>query len=188
MGYGVGVRITGGRARSRRLSTPRGPATRPTAERVREALFSILGEPAADARVLDLFAGAGTLGLEALSRGARSAVFVDSSKTAAKFIRRNASDLDLEGASEVHCADVLRVLPRLTGTFHWVFIDPPYAGDLAARTLEALGSGELLGEDAVVIVEHDRRQPTDPTAGCLVKADRRRYGDTELSFYRGSGG
>ena len=182
------MRITGGRARSRRLSAPRGQQTRPTAERVREALFSILGPPPTEARVLDLFAGAGTLGLEALSRGAEFAVFVDQSRSAAKFIRLNVHALELDASSRVHCGDVLRVVPGLDGAFDWIFIDPPYATDLADRTLELLGSGDFLADGCVVIVENDRRQPAARAAGCLVKVDCRRYGDTELSFYRESSG
>ena len=177
------VRITGGSARSRRLSAPRGDQTRPTAERVREALFSILGPPPEGARVLDLYAGAGTLGFEALSRGAASALFVDNRRAAVAAIRDNARRLGMEAASRVQMGDVLRVLARLDQPFDWVFVDPPYATDLAERTLVALGDGRVVGESSVVVVEHDRRRPTAAREGCLVKGDERRYGDTAISFY-----
>ena len=178
------MRITGGKARSRRLSAPRGHQTRPTAERVREALFSILGPPPPEALVLDLFAGAGTLGLEALSRGAHRAVFVDRSRMAVRFIRDNVGALNMAEASEIHCAVAEQLLPRLVGPFHWVFVDPPYASDLAVRVLEQLGERPAaLTRGATVVVEHDRRSQPDPAYGCLVQADSRRYGDTGISLY-----
>jgi 16S rRNA (guanine966-N2)-methyltransferase len=177
------VRITGGIARSRRLTAPRGAETRPTAERVREALFSILGPPPEGARVLDLFAGAGTLGFEALSRGASSVLFVDERRAAVTAIRDNARRLGMEDASRIQCADVLRALPRIGETFDWVFVDPPYATELATRTLELLGEGRQVRDDSVVVVEHDRRRPTAAREGCLVKVDERRYGDTAISLY-----
>jgi 16S rRNA (guanine(966)-N(2))-methyltransferase RsmD len=154
---------------------------------VREALFSILGPPPEGGQVLDLFAGAGTLGLEALSRGAGRAVFIDVSRQACRYIRNNARTLGLEDASEVHCGDVRRILPRLAGRFDWVFVDPPYATDLAEQTLELLGSGTQLSDVAIVVAEHDRRRQPADEYGCLVKADRRRYGDTELTFFSRAG-
>jgi 16S rRNA G966 N2-methylase RsmD len=178
---------------------------------VREALFSILGAPDDDAAVLDLFAGAGTLGIEALSRGAAKAVFVDSSRTAARFLRRNLDDLGLSAAAEVHVGDAVRYAARLvrlgTGAdqsgrssrqmvsddlpgirFSWIFLDPPYAGGLAEAALGALGGGPEapLAPGGVVVVEHDRRTPPADHHGHLVKADCRRYGDTELTFFRAS--
>jgi 16S rRNA (guanine(966)-N(2))-methyltransferase RsmD len=168
----------------RRLKAPAGRATRPTSERVREAVFSILGPPPDDAVVLDLFAGAGALGLEALSRGAEHAVFADSSRAAIKVLRDNIASLDVRGATRVHPTDALRALSKLPGPFHWIFIDPPYATDLASRALEHLGGTEQLAEDGVIVVEHDRRNAPEPGHGCLVRTDCRRYGDTEVSFYQ----
>ena len=203
------MRVIAGFARGRRLVAPPGSQTRPTADRVREALFSILGPPDDAAAVLDLFAGAGTLGIEALSRGAARAVFVDSSRTAARFLRRNLEELGLAAGAEVHVADAVRFAARLaspgTGADHsgrssrqmgsddlpgirfsWIFLDPPYAAGLADAALAALGGGPqpLLAAGGVAVVEHDRRTPPADRHGHLVKADCRRYGDTELSFYR----
>jgi 16S rRNA (guanine966-N2)-methyltransferase len=187
------MRIIAGSLGGRRLKAPAGDATRPTAERVREALFSILGPPPPGTRVLDLYAGAGTLGIEALSRGAEAAVLIDSARGAARVIRENLAALGLEGRAEVLCEDAARALARLAagdrGRFRWIFCDPPYRTELAARALGALGteaSSALLEPDAVVVVEHDRRDPPDLEYGCLVRTDRRRYGDTEVSFYRGA--
>lgn len=168
----------------RRLKAPAGRGTRPTAERVREAVFSILGPPPDGALVLDMFAGAGALGLEALSRGARRAVFVDSSRAAVKVLRDNIASLGVREATEVHPTDALRALARLRGPFDWVFIDPPYATDLASSALAALGASELVADDGVVVVEHDRRNAPEPEHGSLVRHDCRRYGDTEVSFYQ----
>lgn len=185
------MRISGGALRGQRIATPRGDATRPTSERVREALFSILGPPVADLAVLDLFCGAGTLSIEALSRGAGSAVLVDSGRAAHKIVRENLARLKLGDRAELLPIPVAAALKALGKRrpqpgFGWVFIDPPYASDLAERALEALAASELLAVDTVVIAEHDRRRAPAGEVGCLVRTDRRRYGDTELSIYRRS--
>ncbi|HTM21589.1 MAG TPA: 16S rRNA (guanine(966)-N(2))-methyltransferase RsmD, partial [Kofleriaceae bacterium] len=153
------MRIIAGSLGGRRLKAPPGDATRPTADRVREALFSILGPPPEGARVLDLCAGAGGLGLEALSRGAAAAEFVDSDRAALAALRANIDALGLGTASRVHAGDARSVLRRLAGPFHWVFADPPYRSGLADQMLAELGDGRLLAPDPVVVVEHDRRLP-----------------------------
>jgi len=181
------MRIISGQARGRRLSCPAGQRTRPTSDRVREALFSILGPPTPGLRVLDLFAGAGALGLEALSRGAAHCVFVERDRAAVRCLRENIDSLGYSALCKVHNADALQVLKgeRVRGAaFDWVFIDPPYASDLAARALGELGGGTLLGDAAVVVVEHDRRSPPPEEAGLLKKTESRRYGDTVVSLYR----
>lgn len=183
------MRIISGFAGGRRLLAPAGNKTRPTSDRVREALFSILGPPPDGCLVLDLFAGSGGLGLEALSRGAHHAVFVDRDKSAQKALRHNIREVGVEGASDVHQGDSLRVLASLEETgrqFHWIFIDPPYATDLAVRALETIGKGSLLdsAEDGgLLIVEHDKRSGPGDEYGCLIKVQSRRYGDTCVSFY-----
>ena len=186
------MRVIAGSVGGRRLVAPPGATTRPTSDRVREALFSILGPPPEGARVLDLFAGAGALGIEALSRGAAAAVFVDSSRAAWRCLRRNLEDLGLVEVSEIHLGDAVRFAERLAreaaGTsrapFHWIFLDPPYAAGLADRALAALGGAPVLAPGGALVVEHDRRSPPRQRHGSLVKADGRRYGDTELTFYR----
>lgn len=171
---------------------PKGPATRPTADRVRESLFSILGAPPDDLSVLDLFAGAGTLGLEALSRGADRAVFVESAKPAVTILRKNIASLDLADRCAVQIGRLPSALSKGhagRGGFDWVFCDPPYDSDLATEVLSTLAgasllSASLLSDEAIVVVEHDRRIAPASEVGCLVRTDRRRYGDTEISFYR----
>jgi 16S rRNA (guanine(966)-N(2))-methyltransferase RsmD len=184
------MRLTGGLERGRRLIAPSGARTRPTASRVREALFNILGPPAGP--VLDLYAGTGALGMEALSRGAPQAVFVERDPAALSALRRNLRETKMDGRAQVIGADVRAALRRLAsqgdevGPFSWVFLDPPYIRETEGLLGELCGS-DLLSNCAVVVVEHDRRHRPAERVGCLFLTDRREYGDTELSFYRCSG-
>jgi 16S rRNA (guanine966-N2)-methyltransferase len=183
---GRGVRIVAGSLGGRVLRAPAGAHTRPTSERVREALFSILGPPPSPdgGQVLDLFAGSGALGIEALSRGAARAVFIDKARPALDTLRRNLAELGVTDRSETILGDGVAYLGRpAVGPFRWVFIDPPYRTDLAARALEALPRSALTA-DAVVVVEHDRRNSPAEVYGDLLRTDSRRYGDTCLSLYR----
>ena len=183
------MRIIGGAVGGRRIRAPHGVSTRPTSDKVRGALFNILGPPGEGARVLDLYAGAGALGLEALSRGAAHATFVDKDGGAVRCVEENAVSLGLGERVRVQRGEAVPVLGRLARAcerFTWVFIDPPYASDEAMRALAQLGQppAPLLDDDAVVVVEHDRRHAPDDAYGALARADRRRYGDTEISFFR----
>jgi 16S rRNA (guanine966-N2)-methyltransferase len=171
------VRIVAGRYKGRRLRMPRGAPTRPTADRVREALFSMLGD-VSGARVLDLYAGSGALGIEALSRGADSAVFVERDPRAAAAIREN---IDAVGANgEVRRQDVLAFLASDHRPFDLVFCDPPYdsgpriAGQLAQR-LPA-----LLAEGARTVTESDKRKPLELPFPLLTE---RTYGDTRIAIH-----
>ncbi len=180
------MRIIGGSAGGRTLRAPSGAQTRPTSDRVREALFSILGPPPEDAAVLDLFAGSGSLGLEALSRGAGRAVFADQNNAALEALRQNIRALGFADSTEVHRGDAPRLLRRLqkgSSRFHWIFIDPPYATTLAHDCLQLLSTIGLLAEKGQIVVEHDRRSPPDEVYSSLVKTDTRRYGDTCVAFY-----
>jgi 16S rRNA (guanine966-N2)-methyltransferase len=179
------MRLTGGLDRGRRLRAPRGAQTRPTAAKVREALFNILG-PAPHGPVLDLYAGTGALGIEALSRGAPRAVFVERDHHALVALRRNLRELGLEDRATTMGADVRTALRRLSAMqsrFSWVFLDPPYSKETEA-VLAELSGRELLAPCAVVVVEHDRRHRPPPSVGGLFLTDQRAYGDTELSFLR----
>jgi 16S rRNA (guanine(966)-N(2))-methyltransferase RsmD len=181
------MRLTGGLDRGRRLIAPRGGTTRPTAAKVREAIFNILGPP--PGAVLDLYAGTGALGIEALSRGATSAVFVERDHSALGALRRNLRDIGLDERSKVLGVDVRTALRKLASDgarFCWVFLDPPYVKDTEGLLAELSGR-DLLTPCAVVVVEHDHRHPPPASVGGLFLTDRRTYGDTELSFYRCSG-
>lgn len=174
------MRVIAGRYGGLGLVAPRGSVTRPTSDRVREALFSIL-EDVTGARVLDLFAGSGALGIEALSRGAATATLVDSSAIAVTAIRRN---LDALGASaEVQRRPVLAFLGAARGErrqYDLVFLDPPYrhASSLSAQLTAALAP--VLAADARVVAESDRR---DPLQLGLDRHDERRYGDTLIQIH-----
>lgn len=148
------LRIIGGVWRSRRIRFPGDPGLRPTPDRVRETLFNWLGPWVEGRRVLDLFAGSGALGFEALSRGAAETVFVERSRTAADALRANAAALGASGATVV-CNEALNFLRREEGGFDLVFIDPPYASDLARPALESLLSGHILREGGYVYLEED---------------------------------
>jgi 16S rRNA (guanine966-N2)-methyltransferase len=184
------MRITGGRFRSRVLDAPAGKATRPTSDRVREGLFGILAAAGVieGRRVLDLYAGTGALGLEALSRGAAQVTFVESRREALAVLRANVDALGVRGSSHVVASSVTTAAARLAplGPFHLVFADPPWAlvdtGE-ATRALAALVAAGLLAEGAWVVVEHSSRS-ADPDIEGLSHARSRRYGDTTLAFYK----
>jgi 16S rRNA (guanine966-N2)-methyltransferase len=178
------MRITSGQFGGRVLRAPTGHSTRPTSERVRQAVFNTLGTPPPDCRVLDLFAGSGAMGLEALSRGAAHCVFVDTSRGAIASLQRNIETLEVASICKVLNSDALTVLGTIPATpWNWVFIDPPYRSDLAAQCGQLLSRSHL-AEDAVIVIEHDRRNPTTELLAALTRTDVRRYGDTEISYYR----
>ena len=175
------MRIVAGRFGGRRISAPPGQRTRPTSDRVREALFSILG-PLAGERVLDLYAGSGALGIEALSRGAAEAVFVERDARAAAVLRENLSALGTD--ADVRRADALAVLrdaAKRGETYDLVLCDPPYrqAPDLGEALGEALVP--VLADGARVVTESDRRAPLDLP---LPLTDERRYGDTLIRIHQ----
>jgi 16S rRNA (guanine966-N2)-methyltransferase len=173
------VRVVAGRLGGRRLRAPRGRDTRPTSDRVREALFSMLG-PLEGARVLDLFAGSGALAIEALSRGAESAVLVERDRRAAMAIEANLEALGPLPAQLVK-GDAMAWLARATGPFDVVFLDPPYsfAGKLAGELSKALPA--VLSPQAVIVTESDKR---DPLELALPLADERIYGSTRIGIHR----
>jgi 16S rRNA (guanine966-N2)-methyltransferase len=181
------MRVTAGAERGRKLRAPRGSRTRPTGAKVREAVFNILGPLSPDA-VLDLYAGTGALGIEALSRGAGRAVFVERDGRALAALQRNLREFDLTGRARIMDSSVAVALQRLSDEKHqkfsWVFVDPPYAAGQVEPVLALLSGGQLLDNGAVVIVEHDRRHQPPERVGALELVDRRFYGDTGLSFYR----
>ena len=177
------MRVVAGRFGGRGLVAPRGQATRPTSDRVREALFSILDGSAsvAGARVADLFAGSGALGIEALSRGASEAVFVDTSPAAVAAIRRNLNALGID--ADVRRQDVLaflRAASRDARLYDLVFLDPPYRHASALGPELSTGLGPVLARDARVVSESDRRAPLELG---LALFDERRYGDTLIRIH-----
>lgn len=180
------MRITGGSYRSRALVAPRGQETRPTSDRVREALFSMLvsdgvfGEP----RVLDLYAGSGALGFEALSRGAVSVVMVESARPAIAAIRENIEALDVGAQVSLLTRPCEKVLESVVGPFDLILIDPPYA-EVKTNAFGGvmLQASRLLESGGILVLEHDARD--EPAAPNGLEVDRRRrHGDTILSLFR----
>jgi 16S rRNA (guanine966-N2)-methyltransferase len=175
------LRIVGGEARGRRLRAVPGRSTRPTADRVRQSLFDLLGQRCDGLRVLDLYAGTGALAIEALSRGAVRATLVEQDARAAAVIERNASELGYGDRVEIVRDDVSRALPRLRGPFELVFSDPPYALRAAQDTVDALARLGLVAPGGRIVVERDRREPGPGTPPGFSLANERGYGDTAVS-------
>ena len=187
------MRITGGSARGHSLATPKSGETniRPTSDRTREALFNILGNRLCDGLVLDLFAGTGSLGIEALSRGARQAVFIDRSRTALTLIHKNISRCFSKPAAALYQMNLartgaLRSLQRKLPAdilFHFIFIDPPYEKKLAEKTLQMVEKAGILHKEGQVIIEERKTVQLPENYGRLQLTDQRQYGETGLWFY-----
>ncbi len=176
-----GLRVTGGTLGGRRLRAPRG-GLRPSADRVREATFARLGD-LEGAAVLDLYAGSGALGVEAVSRGAAAVVFVERAPRCLSVLRANIESLGLGPVARVVRGDAPRAIQRLGRSgqrFDLVLLDPPYASNEAGRALEALVASGILARGARVVVESGRRHPVPEVAG-LVPLDERRYGETVIT-------
>jgi 16S rRNA (guanine(966)-N(2))-methyltransferase RsmD len=177
------VRIIAGTVGGRSIRAPKGAATRPTADRVREALFNILasrGDPPASA--LDLYAGSGALGLEALSRGAGRVTFVEQHGATCDLIRDNAEALGFAARAIILCKRVMDFMrAHQNERFGWIFVDPPYESRELKRVLDNLGP--LVAPGGLVVAEHSSHEEPGETHGGLALADRRRYGQTALSFY-----
>ena len=183
---GPATRVTAGASRGRVLKTPPGRATRPTTSMVREALFNIIGDSIRGARVLDLFAGAGTLGIEALSRGAASATFVERDRTCANIVAENLAATGFAQQADVAGADVIDWLRAHSGdldAYNLLLLDPPYRDSGSLRSaLQALDRASLR-QQALLVVEHHRSQPLPPLQHLAYVRDRD-YGTTRLTFFR----
>ena len=183
------MRVVAGKFRGRRLKAPPGKTTRPTTEQVREALFNVLGADVQGARVLDIYAGSGSLGIEALSRGAGSAVFVEASASAAAILRENLANLDVtdEGTAQVvqrRLEQSIHILASM-GPFDFVLVDPPFEmvrNRAALEALERVAAAAVLGPEARLILEFPSDQG-DPKIQGLSLESVRAYGGTRLAFY-----
>lgn len=179
------MRVIAGAAKGRRLRVPKRKGVRPTSEYLREALFDILGSSVRGVHFLDLYAGSGAVGIEALSRGAAEVIFLEQDPTCLQVLRENVEMTGLR-KRRVVAGDVLRALPRLARqgeSFDIIFLDPPYGTDLAIRTLDVLASGDLLRPSGVVIVEHFAKEPLPQRIGMLYRTREKAHGQTVLSFY-----
>ncbi len=180
------MRIVAGEARGARLKVPAGREVRPTSDRVREAIFSSLGRCVRDASVLDLFGGSGALGLEAMSRGATGAVFVERSEMIRKILEANIATLGYQKSTRVISGDALGALRRLGDEkerFDIVFVDPPYASDLAQRAVEELAASDLMTPLSIIVVEHKRSQIIHCPKSLQVSTTKR-YGSTSITYLR----
>ncbi len=176
------MRVTGGTGRGRRLKTPAGSRVRPTSDKVKQALFNIIGEKVIDARFLDLFAGAGGIGIEALSRGAGHVVFVDSSRASLDVVRQNIEQTGFGDKAQAVLSKAESFLKRPPASYDIVFLDPPYADELQPL-LELIAASGSLKPDSIVIAEHFKKQPSPAGAGDLTLYREAKYGDTVLAFY-----
>jgi 16S rRNA (guanine966-N2)-methyltransferase len=182
------MRVVGGRLRSRPLAGPKSDAVRPTADRLREALFNILahsyGDPVTGARVLDLFAGTGALGIEAISRGAAYALFVDEGVEARALLRDNVEALGLGGVTRIFRRDATKLGPaHPLEPFSLVFLDPPYGKGLAEKGLISAHEGGWLKPEALIVVEEAADAALKAPKG-FSELERRQYDDTEFVFLR----
>ena len=182
------MRVVGGRLRSRPIAGPKSDSVRPTSDRLREALFNILthsyGDPVAGARELDLFAGTGALGIEAISRGADYALFVDEGVEARALLRDNVESLGLGGVTRIFRRDASRLGPaHPLDPFSLVFLDPPYGKGLAEKSLISARDGGWLMPEALLVVE-EAADPGFKAPDGFAELERRRYDDAEFTFVR----
>jgi 16S rRNA (guanine966-N2)-methyltransferase len=182
------VRVVGGRLKGRNLASPSSRDIRPTADRLRESVFNILihayGDPVSGARVLDLFAGTGALGIEAISRGANFALFVDNGTEARALLRNNVEALGLGGVTKVFRRDATNLGPaHPVEPFSLVFLDPPYGKGLAEKALVSARDGGWLAQGALIVVEEATDAAFTAPVG-FEELERRRYDDTEVVFLR----
>ncbi|NLM26140.1 MAG: 16S rRNA (guanine(966)-N(2))-methyltransferase RsmD [Firmicutes bacterium] len=179
------MRVIAGAAKGHRLTSVPGLKTRPTTDRVKESLFNILGQQVVDASFLDLFAGSGGIGIEALSRGAKEVVFIDHHKKCGEVIKANLAKTKLQG--EVYVRDVfsaLDILGRKQRRFDIIFLDPPYNQGVILPVLEKISINWLLAENGLIVVEHGRKEEIKPSVLNFNSVRTEQYSDTNLSFYR----
>jgi len=179
------MRIISGTSKGRKLVTLKSPSLRPTSDRVKESIFNILREEIEGGMVLDLFAGTGNLGIEALSRGAKKVIFVEKGRHALGLILRNLAQFGLEGRSEVIPIDANRaigILKQRGKTFDLIFMDPPYEKGLIEKTLMKLSSHQIYHKDSILVVEHHRRELLPPIINGWNLIRQRQMGETVISF------
>ena len=178
------MRVVAGKARGTVLKTPDGIATRPTADRVKEALFSIIQFELPTAKVLDLFGGSGQLGIEALSRGASNAVFVDSREEACRLIRENLKRTNLAGQAKVVRSDYLAYLRQCKEMFDIIILDPPYAEVFLENALKMITEIDILETGGIIVAERPVGKELPSEVSGFVRSKDYKYGNTLLTLYR----
>ena len=181
------MRITGGQSKGRTLASPKGMDIRPTTDKVREAIFNIIGQDMSGLYVLDLFAGTGIFGIEALSRGAQHTVFIDSSQQSIKLIKKNIVTCGFQDSGIAIRRDLRKAMPlshpELQKNFDLIFLDPPYRKDLIIPLLEKISSADILSKGSRVVAELSKNEILPSSTGDLEMADSRLYGDTRIIIY-----
>lgn len=180
------MRVIAGRYKGRRLKSPPGRDVRPTPDRLKESLFNILHHRLPNSRFLDLCAGTGSAGIEALSRGAGFVLFVERSSATIAVLRENLRRLDIDTGYQVRCQDALAALEELAERgepFDIIFFDPPYASDLYQPIMDRLGRGDLLACDGLLVVMHHQKRHLEPRYGALERTRQLVQGENVLSFY-----
>jgi 16S rRNA (guanine966-N2)-methyltransferase len=180
------LRVISGNLKGRRLFSLKGQKLRPTSDRVKEAIFNILQDQVRGRKVLDLFAGTGALGIEALSRGAKSTVFVEESSRSLSALRRNIEECNLKEQAEVlgrEARAAIKIIEARGDSFELIFLDPPYGKGLARRALEALARSSIVTSGTLVVAEHSLSEKLDFVPS-WQRLDWRRYGSTQVSFFR----
>ncbi|MBI5681729.1 MAG: 16S rRNA (guanine(966)-N(2))-methyltransferase RsmD [Deltaproteobacteria bacterium] len=181
------MRVVSGSVKGKRLCAVKGLFIRPTSDKIRESVFNILGHTFHYKHVLDLFAGTGAMGIEALSRGAESAVFVDSNYAVIKIIRKNLDICGFSKRAKVLKIDVIQALslkPLASNLFDLIFIDPPYEAGFTDAIIEIIDKNVMLTKDGIIVSETSKRIVSKPALSHLEEFDKRRYGDTIVTFYR----
>ncbi|HJX03843.1 MAG TPA: 16S rRNA (guanine(966)-N(2))-methyltransferase RsmD [Dehalococcoidia bacterium] len=182
------MRITGGSARGQIIDAPKNYDIRPTTDRTREAVFSMLASMGGNwRRCVDLYAGSGALGIEALSRGAEWVDFVDKERRCCDMIKQNLVKTGFSGQAKVYCSEVGRALTTLERKYDHVFMDPPYADTGIEDILKQLGAGRIMEEEAFLVVSHSSRVALKEAYGRMNLIKARRYGDTSISIYTAEG-
>lgn len=182
------MRVITGTARGRRLKEPQGMDIRPTTDKVKESMFSILQFDIEGRRVLDLFGGTGQLGIEALSRGAERCVFVDQRRDAAALVRENLKLTGLQGQGSVVQGDALGYLQTCREKFHVIFLDPPYQSGLLEEAMETIAAFDILREHGIMVCESPLEQELPALAAPYERGKEYRYGKIKLTVYRHLGG
>ena len=180
------MRIISGDKKGFKLKAPKGMDTRPTEDRVKESLFNILGTINGDSIVLDLFSGSGSIGIEFLSRGAKFAYFIDNSHLSISTIKENISHTKFEEKSKIIKGDsikIIKFLDRENIKFDYVYIDPPYGKNLIEKALESISKIDILNNNSLLILEHDKKKSFPETMYKFKKVDMRNYGHKVLTFY-----
>lgn len=181
------LRVISGKARGLKLDTPKNQDVRPTTDRVKESLFNMINSYVRDSNILDLFAGTGSLGIECLSRGAKSCVFVDKSKDSISIVKSNIKKARVENESTILNTDFKDAVSRLSiqnQKFDIIFMDPPYYENMFIECLKSIDKLDLLVKDGIIVVEHDTKDLFENSVGRLHKSRDKKYGGTTLTFYK----